>query len=165
MTNEELYKYSRKQFGLQSNKVDDWRPASDMYLEDLVIISEYDGKMYAKFPNGVRLDLENGDTIIYIKALTKEEKEKISELMRPRVIPVDEIHPNKVYWMQEKDIASAYPVSFEGCSEGIFRSHFGDVYRADKYGVTWVVWNSKPPKVLMADVEWKAGDNANEKEV
>ena len=158
MTNEELYKYARSQFALPNNKVDDWRPASDMYLEDIVIISEYDGSMYAKIPNGVRFYLKNGDTLIYVKALTKEEKEKISELMRPRVIPVDEIRPNKVYWMQENDIVSTYPVSFESSSEGIFRSHFGDLYRTDKYGVTWIVWNTKPPRDAMRDVAWKAGD-------
>ena len=165
MTNEELYKYTRRQFGLLNNTVEDWRPASDMYLEDLVIISEYSGNMYAKIPNGVRFDLKNGDTLIYVKALTKEEKEKIDELMRPRVIKVDEIHPNKVYWMQENDIVNTYPVSFESSSEGIFRSHFGDLYRTDKYGVTWVVWNTKPTREEIRDAEWKAGDDHNGQEV
>lgn len=62
MTNGELYDYIRKQMeGFSEEQIDDWRPASGFYIDDIVK-TDKDGSMV---PNGIRLWLTNGDSVIY----------------------------------------------------------------------------------------------------
>ena len=67
MTWGEFHDYVKKQ--LDNNKISevDWRPASDMYIQDIVNVTEYEGKKFVTIPMGMRLWLENGDSIIYVK--------------------------------------------------------------------------------------------------
>ena len=62
MTNGELYDYIRKQMeGFSGEQIDDWRPAAGFYIDDIVK-TDADGSMV---PNGIRLWLTNGDSVIY----------------------------------------------------------------------------------------------------
>lgn len=67
MTYKEIHDYVAEQLKGSSISEDDWRPASDMYIEDLVKIIEYEGKEYVSIPMGIRIWLKNGDSIIYVK--------------------------------------------------------------------------------------------------
>jgi len=67
MTYKEIHDYVVDQFTTNNIVQDDWRPASDMYIEDLVKIIEYEGKEYVSIPMGIRIWLKNGDSIIYVK--------------------------------------------------------------------------------------------------
>lgn len=67
MTLGELADYAQSQFSLTQTKISDWRPAGDMYIEDLCTPFFAEGKVWVSIPNGVRFWLENGDSIIYVK--------------------------------------------------------------------------------------------------
>lgn len=67
MTNGELAKYAESQFILTTTQIEDWRPASDMYIDDVCIPVAADGEQVVVIPYGIRFWLENGDSIIYIK--------------------------------------------------------------------------------------------------
>lgn len=63
----ELAKYAESQFNLTHTQISDWRPASDMYIDDLCIPVAVGSKAKVVIPYGIRFWLENGDSIIYIK--------------------------------------------------------------------------------------------------
>ena len=69
MTNGELYEYAKEQLNrfFFEKKVIDWRPASDFYIDDIVKIVTNEGQTFPVSPLGIRLWLENGDSIIYVK--------------------------------------------------------------------------------------------------
>ncbi len=70
MTNGELYEYIKGQLNrfFFEKKVLDWRPASGFYIDDIVKIGKSDDGIQFPFcPYGIRLWLENGDSIIYVK--------------------------------------------------------------------------------------------------
>jgi hypothetical protein len=52
---------------LRKQDIGDYRPAGDMYIDDIVKIIEYEGTSYPTIPNGIRFWLNNGDSVIYIK--------------------------------------------------------------------------------------------------
>lgn len=54
-------------FNLREQDIGDWRPAGDMYIDDIVKIGEYEGTQYPTIPGGIRFWLNNGDSIIYVK--------------------------------------------------------------------------------------------------
>lgn len=64
VTFEELHNYVSKQLGSVMQNEDDWRPAGDMYIEDIVHVIDAN----CRIPNGIRIWLNNGDSIIYVKA-------------------------------------------------------------------------------------------------
>lgn len=67
MTNGELAEYAESQFIMTQTEITDWRPASDMYIDDVCVpVVAYD-KQVVVIPYGIRFWLENGDSIIYIK--------------------------------------------------------------------------------------------------
>ena len=63
MTYGELYKYVKKQIvGMSEEQIDDWRPADGFYIDDIVKTRN----SYSPYvPNGIRIWLKNGDSIIY----------------------------------------------------------------------------------------------------
>lgn len=67
MTNGELANYAKSQFTLTQTKIADWRPAGDMYIDDLCFPFVADGKSQVNIPYGIRFWLENDDSIIYVK--------------------------------------------------------------------------------------------------
>jgi hypothetical protein len=67
MTLGELADYAKSQFTLNQTKVSDWRPAGDMYIDDICFPFVAEGKDWVGIPNGIRFWLENGDSIIYVK--------------------------------------------------------------------------------------------------
>ena len=67
MTLGELADYAKSQFTLTQTKVSDWRPAGDMYIDDICFSFVAEGKDWVSIPNGIRFWLENGDSIIYVK--------------------------------------------------------------------------------------------------
>ena len=69
MTYGELYEYVKEQLNrfFFEKKVIDWRPASDFYIDDIVKIITNEGQTFLVIPLGIRLWLENGDSIIYVK--------------------------------------------------------------------------------------------------
>ena len=73
MTNGELYHYVENQLkAFEISDIHDWRPASDFYIEDIAkIVKTENGKQFIVIPFGLRLLLNNGDSIIYIR---KEEE-------------------------------------------------------------------------------------------
>ena len=65
MTNGELYGYIREALPVElMARVTDWRPASDMYIEDIAFTYP-DG--HVGINNGIVMWLDNGDAIIYSK--------------------------------------------------------------------------------------------------
>ena len=52
---------------LREQDINDYRPAGDMYIEDIVKIGKYNGEYYPTIPDGIRFWLNNGDSIIYVK--------------------------------------------------------------------------------------------------
>lgn len=78
MTQGELYDYVIGEIEKGISE-DDWRPASDMYIEDIAKIAEHEGEKYVTIPNGIRLWLTNGDSLIYVK---KEEKKIDPDIVR-----------------------------------------------------------------------------------
>ena len=54
---------------LREQDIADYRPAGDMYIDDIVKIIEYEGKNHPTVPGGIRFWLNNGDSIIYVKGL------------------------------------------------------------------------------------------------
>lgn len=69
----ELAKYAMLQFSPTMAEISDWRPACDMYVEDICFPFEVEGKKYVNFPNGIRFWLNNGDSIVYVKKLKPED--------------------------------------------------------------------------------------------
>ena len=67
MTYKEIHDYVVDQFVTNNVIQDDWRGASNMYIEDLVKIFEHEGKTLVSIPMGIRIWLKNGDSIIYVK--------------------------------------------------------------------------------------------------
>lgn len=53
-------------FDLKEEDIDDWRPAGDMYIEDIVKIVTDDYEMHPTVPRGIRFWLKNGDSVIYV---------------------------------------------------------------------------------------------------
>lgn len=82
MTLGELADYAKSQFTLTQTKVSDWRPAGDMYVDDLCFPFVAEGKDWVSIPNGIRFWLENGDSIIYVK----NKKAGESEMKRHEII-------------------------------------------------------------------------------
>lgn len=52
---------------LREQDIADYRPAGDMYIDDIVKIREHEGELYSTIPQGIRFWLNNGDSIIYVK--------------------------------------------------------------------------------------------------
>ena len=52
---------------LREQDIADYRPAGDMYIDDIVKIGEYEGQVYPTVPGGIRFWLNNGDSLIYLK--------------------------------------------------------------------------------------------------
>lgn len=52
---------------LQPEHICDYRPAGDMYIDDIVQIVSFEGKIYPTIPRGIRFWLTNGDSVIYVK--------------------------------------------------------------------------------------------------
>lgn len=52
---------------LRKQDIADWRPAGDMYIDDIVKVVEYEGVNYPTISGGIRFWLNNGDSIIYVK--------------------------------------------------------------------------------------------------
>lgn len=67
MTFGELADYAKSQFTLTQTEISDYRPAGDMYIDDLCIPFVANGKDWVSIPNGIRFWLKNGDSIIYVK--------------------------------------------------------------------------------------------------
>ena len=69
----DLYKHAKEKLNnfISVDDVNDWRPASDMYIDDVVHI--VDGK-YPVIPRGIVMWCNNGDTIIYVKGGKNEEE-------------------------------------------------------------------------------------------
>ena len=67
MTLGELAAYAKSQFTLTQTGISDYRPAGDMYIDDICFPFVADGKDWVSIPNGIRFWLENGDSIIYVK--------------------------------------------------------------------------------------------------
>lgn len=67
MTLGELADYAKSQFILTQTEVSDWRPAGDMYVDDICFPFVAEGKNWVSIPSGIRFWLENGDSIIYVK--------------------------------------------------------------------------------------------------
>lgn len=67
MTNGELAEYAESQFIMTQTEITDWRPAGDMYVDDICFPFSVEGKYWVNIPNGIRFWLENGDSIIYVK--------------------------------------------------------------------------------------------------
>ena len=53
----------------------DYRPAGDIYIDDLCFPFVADSKDWVSIPNGIRFWLENGDSIIYVKSKKSGEME------------------------------------------------------------------------------------------
>lgn len=155
MTNGQIDSYARGRFTLTDTEIDDWRPASDMYIENNVLISEYDGKLYARIPNGVMYWLKNGDAMIYIKKLSPEETKLVQEAAGAHVVKLENIHPNVVYWMQSRTVIDPWPVSFKADAYGMLFEWSGDINRKDLYGKEWILWNVRPSHDQKASVEWE----------
>lgn len=67
MTYGEIAEYAKSQlFKLVEPDIDDYRPAGDIYIDDIAFPVEYEGKGYVSIPNGIRFWLTNGDSIIYV---------------------------------------------------------------------------------------------------
>ena len=64
MTWGELDEYAQEKLTEGISNISDWRPAGWMYINDIVKVS--DGEAY--IPSGIVYWLENGDSIIYVKA-------------------------------------------------------------------------------------------------
>lgn len=58
MTLGELANYAQSQFKLTQTKISDWRPAGDMYIDDLCFPFVADSKDWVSIPNGIRFWLE-----------------------------------------------------------------------------------------------------------
>lgn len=67
MTFGELADYAKSQFALTQTEISDWRPAGDMYIDDLCFPFVADSQDWVSIPNGIRFWLKNGDSIIYVK--------------------------------------------------------------------------------------------------
>lgn len=54
---------------LREQDINDWRPAGDMYIDDIVFVkaNECESRHYQTIPGGIRFWLNNGDSIIYVK--------------------------------------------------------------------------------------------------
>ena len=63
----DIYKYVEKRLAEGITDISDWRPASDMYIDDIAKIGAYHDEPFVYIPRAVRLWLENGDSIIYVK--------------------------------------------------------------------------------------------------
>lgn len=75
MTYGELAAYAESQFTLTQTKIADYRPAGDIYIDDLCFPFVADSKDWVSIPNGIRFWLENGDSIIYVKSKKSGEME------------------------------------------------------------------------------------------
>lgn len=64
---QDVWNYVEERLKAGITDMSDWRPASDMYIDDIAKIASYNGEQYVTVPGGVRIWLENGDSIIYIK--------------------------------------------------------------------------------------------------
>ena len=67
MTYGELADYAKSQFTLTQTEISDYRPAGDIYIDDLCFSSIDDWGVWFNIPNGIRFWLKNGDSIIYVK--------------------------------------------------------------------------------------------------
>ena len=65
MTYGEIYQKAKEIIGEEN--IDDYRPAGDFYIDDIVKIIEHEGKQYPTVPMGIRMWLKNGDSVIYVK--------------------------------------------------------------------------------------------------
>lgn len=60
--------YGKSQFTLTRTTIADWRPACDMYIDDICFPFVAYGKNWVRIQDGIRFWLENGDSIIYVKS-------------------------------------------------------------------------------------------------
>lgn len=67
MTYGEIYNQALKELCLSPGKVEDYRPAVEMYIKQLK----------EPIPNGIIIWLKNGDKIIYVADSQKEEQEPV----------------------------------------------------------------------------------------
>ena len=61
---------------LRETDIGDWRPASDMYINDHVKLISYHDQIWPKIPGGILFELNNGDKVIYINHDIASIKEK-----------------------------------------------------------------------------------------
>lgn len=67
MTWDQLHDYAAEQLGPVMDMENDWRPAVDMYLDDVLSIwIDQSHTVHVDAINGIRIWLNNGDSIIYV---------------------------------------------------------------------------------------------------
>ena len=66
MTWGEVNEYITDKLAKGITNIDDYRPAGDMYIDDIVKIIPAGDRMWPTVPGGIRYWLADGDSIIYV---------------------------------------------------------------------------------------------------
>ena len=187
MTFEELHNYVSKQLGSVMQNEDDWRPAGDMYIEDIVHV--IDAK-YCTIPNGIRIWLNSGDSIIYVKAQKGRQngmvdREKVVKalkcchqinqtecfkcpysrgngctyaLMRDALALLKAQEP-RVMTLEEASAVEVVWVEDRGTNTVFLCLVRNNMNDSElyKYGIQWRVWSARPTDEQRKETPWGTG--------
>ena len=106
MTYGELMKYAKEKFQLPGMKIEDYRPANSMYMDDLFVTGQTKkGETVFNIPNGIRFYLENGDSIIYVKKVEEGKctSKEPCPFVRDNPVVYEEQCKNCPKWVKDGD--------------------------------------------------------------
>ena len=81
----------------------------------------------------------------------------------PRVMRLDEIWCDRVYWLEWVDVQSPEPIAMKYSVDDFYVDYRGDddVYDIKNYGIQWRLWSKLPTDDDMAAVPWEDADDDN----
>lgn len=80
----------------------------------------------------------------------------------PRVMTLEELRMNEVYWAEQDNISRPWPIAMHhirnaGLLDGpVYQDYMGDNYNTKEYGKTWRVWTDRPTPEQMKATAWNA---------
>jgi hypothetical protein len=79
----------------------------------------------------------------------------------PRVLTLDELRMNEVYWAEQDNILRPWPITLHhirnaGLLDGpVYQDWMGENYNTKEYGRKWRCWTSRPDQATREATPWQ----------
>lgn len=86
--------------------------------------------------------------------------EQAIELLKahePRVVKLEEIRMDEVYWAEQDNISRPWPIAMHHIknSGSVYEDWMGESYNINEYGKKWRCWTTQPTKEQMNAEGWE----------
>ena len=82
------------------------------------------------------------------------------KVQEPRVLTLDELRMNEVYWAEQDNILRPWPIALHhirnaGLLDGpVYQDWMGENYNTKEYGRKWRCWTSRPDEKRRSETPW-----------